>query len=260
MRRPLRRWPAEDTGQRWVFDPDRLTAAVEQGARVLLLVNPHNPTGRVLDRAELEAVARVAVDHDLLVVADEIHADLTHEPQRHVPFASLRAEVAARTVTLTSATKAFNLAGIRCAVAHVGSRRLREALDAQPDSLFGEVARLSVAATLAAWAEGDEWLAETLSVLRRNLDHVADALAARLPAVRHRRPEATYLAWLDCRALGLPREPASMVRRHGVQVSPGAAFGEEGRGFLRLNVATSRAVLDEVLDRVTQSLANGSAE
>ncbi|MFD0395768.1 aminotransferase class I/II-fold pyridoxal phosphate-dependent enzyme [Streptomyces nogalater] len=158
--RPSRAWwrthavPYTPDGDGWTFDADRLDRELREGtSRVLLLVNPHNPTGRVLDPEELRALARLALRHDLLVVADEVHADLVHEPHRHIPFASLGDEVAARTVTLTSATKTFNVPGVRCAVAHVGAAGVREAL-ARPTHLYGEPNTFGVAATLAAWEQG----------------------------------------------------------------------------------------------------------
>lgn len=240
----------------WAFDPEaarRDLAAAH--TRVLLLVNPHNPTGRCLTRDELTALADLAADLDLTVVADEIHADLVFAPHRHVPFASLSPDAAARTVTLTSATKAFNLAGIRCAVAHVGDGRVRQALDDRPRHLYGEPGVLAVAATLAAWQQGDGWLAEVVAHLERMRHRLGELLADRLPEVGYVPPEATYLAWLDLRRYGLGDDPAAvLLERARVRLSPGPDFGPWGRGFARLNLATSRQVLEEIVDRLATAL------
>jgi len=227
---------------------ERLGADVD--ARLMLLVNPHNPTGRAYTRAELEAVAEFALRHDLLVVSDEIHADLAYEGHPHVPFASLGAEVAARTVTLTSATKAFNIAGLRCAVAHVGPADLRARWDAMPPDLFGAVNVLGVEATRAAWELGDPWLAGVRAHLADQRARLTTGLAG-LP-VRYRPPEATYLAWLDWPTL--PQDAHAFFRRAGVELSAGPDFG--GRpSQVRLNFATSAAVLDEILDRITTAVS-----
>jgi bifunctional pyridoxal-dependent enzyme with beta-cystathionase and maltose regulon repressor activities len=219
-------------------------------ARLLVLVNPHNPTGRVFTRAELVEVAEFALRHDLTVVSDEIHADLAYDGHEHVPFASLGDEVAARTVTLTSATKAFNIAGLRCAVAHVGPAELRARWDAQPPDLLGALNVLGVDATRAAWQQGDAWLADVRAHLAAQRDRVTSRLAG-LP-VDYRPPEATYLAWLDWPSL--PGDAHAFFRRAGVELSAGPEFG--GRpSQVRLNFATSTAVLDEILDRITAAVA-----
>ena len=228
------------------------TLADGPDARLLLLVNPHNPTGRVFTRPELEEVAEFAARHDLLVISDEIHADLTYPGHQHVPFAALGPDVAARTVTLTSATKAFNIAGLRCAVAHVGPDELRRRWDAQPPDLLGALNVLGVEATRAAWQEGDQWLAG----VRAHLTAQRERLTARLAGlpVRYRPPEATYLAWLDWP----DRDDAyGFFRRAGVELSAGPEFG--GRpSQVRLNFATSTAVLDEILDRIAAALTASS--
>ncbi|GGR77728.1 MULTISPECIES: MalY/PatB family protein [Streptomyces] len=244
--------PCTPDGDGWTFDADRLDRELRAGgSRLLLLVNPHNPTGRVLGREELRALARLALRHDLLVVADEVHADLVHDPHRHIPFASLADEVAARTVTLTSATKAFNVPGVRCAVAHVGAAGVREAL-ARPTHLYGEPNTFGVAATLAAWRHGEDWLARLRQVLARNAALVRDGLPA---GVRYRMPQATFLAWLDCRELGLEPDPYTFFRDEArVLLSDGRAFGPGGEGFVRLNFATSRGILEDILRRIRESL------
>jgi cystathionine beta-lyase len=236
------------------LDVDRLADTVaRERVRVLVLVNPHNPTGRCLDRAELAAVAAVAETHDLLVVADEIHAELTHRPHAFVPFASLSAATAARTVTLTAASKAFNLAGLRCAVAHLGPARVRADLGRLPPDLLGEVGAPAVVATLAAWRHGDAWLDAVLRVLAANRTRLAE----RLPGlgIGYDVPQAGYLAWLDCRALDLPGDPADFfLRTARVRLSSGRSFGPGGEGFARLAFGTDAATVEEMCDRLAAAL------
>ncbi|MFI9470040.1 MalY/PatB family protein [Streptomyces sp. NPDC052492] len=248
--------PMEDTDNGWRMDFAALDSAVKlSGCKALILVNPHNPTGRVLSHDELDEVAAIARRYDLLVISDEIHAELTYAPHRHIPFASLSDDAARRTVTLTSATKAFNLAAIRCAVTHYGPDRLLALRDAQPPDLFGTVAPLGVVATQAAWEHGDAWQRDLLAVLDRNRRRVREVVSSRLPHVRHHQPEATYLAWLDTRPLELGEPPVEKVLRDArVLLDGGASFGPDAEGFLRLNFATSEQVLDEILTRVTAAL------
>ncbi|MFF7700944.1 MalY/PatB family protein [Streptomyces lydicus] len=254
-RRPLT-VPVEEADGGWEFDPARMARAAADGTsgrcRVLFLVNPHNPTGRVFRRAELESLAELVLRNDLLVISDEVHADLTHAPHRHIPFASLGAEIAARTVTLTSGSKAFNLAGIRCAVAHIGPPAVREAVDARRGLLFGQVGVLAVEALKAAWTAGDDWLDEVMAVLARNRRRLAE----RLPrGIRCRTPEATFLAWLDCRQVGLDADPMPFFRDEAkVLLFSGPAFGACGEGFVRLNFGTSPQILEETLDRMDKAL------
>ncbi|GIH23965.1 hypothetical protein Aph01nite_22750 [Acrocarpospora phusangensis] len=261
MRRPLIAAPLEiGADGLWTWDHDLLEQRVRtRGAKVLLLVNPHNPTGKVFTTAELERVADLAGRYDLVVISDEIHADLAHAPHRHRPFAALDERTAARTVTVTSASKAFNIAGLRTAVAHVGPAALREAWDAQPPDLFGATNVLGVEATLAAWTHGDEWLTAIAAHLRHQRDHVAARIAA-MPGLDTVTPDAGYLAWLDCRTADLGEEAAAWFRRHArVELSTGSEFGSGDLGSVdesraRLNFATTREVLDLILDQMAAAL------
>jgi cystathionine beta-lyase len=247
--------PLVDDGSRFGIDFERLSAQGAE-ARVLMLCHPHNPTGRVFERAELHQLAELAIEHDWLVLSDEIHADLVHPGRDFLPFASLAPEVARRTITLSSASKAFNIAGLRCAVAHFGTPELRTRFEAfLPAHARGGVGLLAQQATLAAWAGGDDWLSDVKRQLDRQRQRLATQLSQRLPQVKMYLPEATYLAWLDCRGLELEQAPGSFFRQHArVALNDGAAFGPGFDGFVRLNFATSAGILDEILERMVAAV------
>lgn len=241
----------------WRLDPERLEAAVDAGTRAVLMCQPHNPTGRVFDATELAALAEVVERRDLLVISDEIWGDLTHAPHRHLPVAAADERLAARTITIGSASKAFTITGLRCAVAHVGSARVRRALQAFPTHLLGSPASLSAAATVAAWTVGEEWLDATLAEITARRDHLADRLAED-GRIGYRPAEATYLAWLDFRATDLGDDPAKrLLFEAGVALEPGLRFGAQGAGWARLNFATSAELLDAVTDRILVRLDAG---
>jgi cystathionine beta-lyase len=237
------------------LDLDGLRRAIDARTRVLLFCNPHNPGGRVFTRSELQALLAIAEEHDLVVVSDEIHQDLVYSGHRHVPFASLGPEAEARSVTLTSATKAFNIAGLRCAVAVFGSDELKRRFLAVPRHTRGGLSGLGIAATLAAWRHAQPWQDEVMAYLEGNRRFVGQFLKEHLPGVRCHLPEATYLAWLDCRELDLGQDPqAFFLERARVALSAGPSFGAAWQGFARLNFATARPILTEVLERMAAAL------
>lgn len=171
----------------------------------------------------------------------------------HVPFASLGEHVAARTVTLTSATKAFNIAGLRTAVAHIGPAWLRERWDAEPPDVHGVAGVLGVEATLAAWRDGDEWLTGVVNHLRRNRDRLIDGLTT-IDGVSVRTPQAGYLAWVDCSGARPGADVAALLREQAqLYASPGPDYGG-APDWLRLNFATSAALLDDMISRMAKAL------
>jgi cystathionine beta-lyase len=239
----------------YTVDVDGLRAIGDSRTRALLLCNPHNPSGRAFRRDELEAIARVALERDWVVVADEIHQDLVWSGHRHVPFASLGPEIEARTVTLTAASKAFNIAGLRCGVAIFGSEAQKRRFDALPRHIRGGIGTLGIEALDAAWRHSGPWLEAVRAYLEANRARVVDFVARELPGVVLHPPEATYLAWLDCRSLELAPSPyAFFLSEAKVALSDGPTFGDAGRGFVRLNFATSRGILDEALERMAKAL------
>jgi cystathionine beta-lyase len=219
------------------------------------MCNPHNPTGRVFERAELEGIATIAAAHNLTIVADEIHADLVYPGSTHIPMETISAATD-RTVTLTSATKGFNIAGLHCAIVHFGGAGLKEKYAGRlPEWLLGGPGRLGIAATIAAWAESEGWLASVMSYLDRNRRAVAEW--ATRADIGHHLPESTYLAWLDCRRLQVPEGETTQkhfLERARVALSEGSDFGERGRNYVRLNFATSAEILDEMLSRLSGAL------
>ena len=241
---------------RYEIDFDALRASVDRGTRVLLLCNPQNPTGRAFTRPELAALAEFALEHRLTVVADEIHADLVYPGQPHIPFATLGPEIEAHTVTLASATKAFNIAGLRLSLAVFGSEVLQERFNTLHRHIRGGLNTLGLQATAAAWTHGQPWQDELLAYLDENRKHLVTFLGEQAPEIRCFLPEATYLAWLDCRALDLDRSPYwFFLKQARVALPNGKLFGQGGEGCVRLNFATSRSILNEALERMAKALS-----
>ncbi len=237
------------------IDFDQLRDQLDARTKLFLLCNPHNPTGRVFTRTELEGLAELVLEHDLIVVADEIHADLVYAPHQHIPFASLGKEIEARTITMTSATKSFNIGGLRFAIAVFGSQALQDRFNSWPKGALGGVNSLGVLATEVAWSDCDDWLEELLAYLQGNRDFVLQQVQSRMPQVEIFKPEATYLAWLGCQALRLNNEPFEhFLDNAKVGFGNGVDFGSGGEGFVRLNFATSRTILAETIDRAVASL------
>ncbi|MFN3594341.1 MAG: MalY/PatB family protein [Thiobacillaceae bacterium] len=252
IRLPLRQGP---TGPE--FDLEAWAEALTPDTRLLILCSPHNPCGRVWRHDELKRLDELCQRHDLLIISDEIHADLTHPGQRHLPVASLSAERAARTITLNSPGKTFNIAGLNTAYAIVSDPALRERLQATLQAHYFEGPNLfGLTALLAAYREGEAWLAALMAYLADNRDLALATLAPLAPRVVCNCPQATHLLWLDCR--GLKLSDAQLHRRlidAGLGLSPGVQFGPEGSGFMRLNFAMPRSRLREALDRLVEALA-----
>ncbi len=251
IRLPLKQSAA---GQR--MDLAAWEAAMTRDARLFLLCSPHNPGGRVWRRDELERLGEFCLRHDLTIVSDEIHADLTYPGHSHLPIASLTPALAARTVTLNSPGKTFNIAGLNTAYAIVADPTLRDRLHAGMQAHYFEGANLmGLTAMLAAYRAGAPWRAALMDYLTGNLDLALDALAPLAPRVQCHRPEATYLMWLDCRGLGSSDQRlAQRLIDAGLGLTPGSQFGPEGSGFMRLNFALPRQRLAEALQRLTAAL------
>ncbi|MGD9942803.1 MAG: MalY/PatB family protein [Burkholderiaceae bacterium] len=246
--------PLRDGDARYELDLDAL-AAIGNDARMLLLCNPHNPTGRAFTTDELQALGALAVRHDWIVVSDEVHADLMYAERPHRPLASLSAEIAARTVTITSAAKSFNIPGLRCCVAHFGSKDLMERfVRAVPRRLLGQPSIAGIDATVAAWRDGQPWLDQVRAQLAGGRRWLMQAVASE-PGLRMHEPEATYFGWIDFgKRLPPGSAAAHLLREARVAFSPGEDFAADCAGFVRFNFATSVAVREQIWARVAAAL------
>ncbi len=237
-------------------DADELEAALSDGLRVLVLANPHNPSGRVIPREALAAIAERCAERDAWVLADEVHAPLVLGPAAHTPWLEVSDAARARGIALTSASKGFNFAGLKAALAVTASPPAREAARRLRE-LADHVGLLGVVASETAFIDGDRWLDAVLERLRANRALLGERLEADLPGVAWTPPQASYLAWLDCRALGLGDDPAAAFLARGrIALSPGLDYGSQGAGFVRLNFGTSPELVTEAVSRMAATASD----
>jgi cysteine-S-conjugate beta-lyase len=242
-------------GGGWDLDLDALEKAFAAGAKVYLLCNPHNPTGRVLEKAQLKEIAKLAKRYGVIVIADEIHAPLVLPGAVHVPFVSVSEPLGANAITVTSASKAWNTPGLKCAIFVAGSQAMQTALKKLPKEFGERTGHLGVIASIAAFEEGGAYLDGMLAQLDHNRTTLSELIGVYLPAVRYIPPQAGYLAWLDCSALGLGDDPAKTFLKKGkVALMRGLDFGRQGACFTRVNMGTSGKILSEVVGRMGKAL------
>jgi cysteine-S-conjugate beta-lyase len=239
----------------YAVDFEALEAAIEEDTRCLILCNPHNPVGKVYSKNELERLAEICLRHHLTIISDEIHSDLVFSESRHIPIASLSEEISQSTVTLIAPSKTFNIAGLSCAVLICTNHELLKKIEHASHGLLGDVNVLGLTAAIAAYRGGGEWLQQMMSILESNRDYVVDFIQNRLPQIKIHKPEATYLAWLDCRELGLTEEPYKFfLEKAKVALNCGQDFGDGGSGFVRLNFGCTRETLKEALEHMERSI------
>ncbi len=240
---------------RWQHDLDAIDAAFAAGARTLVLCNPHNPTGTVLTRDELTAIAAVVDRHGGRVFADEIHAPLRYDGAVHVPYASISEVTAAHTITGTSASKAWNIPGLKAAQLITSNDADEQRYRRFGFAVVHGAATLGVVATIAAYRDGRDWLAHTNEYLDGNRRALAELLATELPAARYTPPEATYLGWIDAGGLGIEGSPAAFFREHaGVVLTDGALCGAGYENDVRMVLALPRPLLAEAVHAMSDAV------
>ena len=232
-----------------------------KGCKVFILCNPHNPGGIVWTEEELNEVADICYEEGVLVFSDEIHADLTLPPHKHRPFATVSEKARMNSVTFMSPSKAFNMPGLTASHVLIFNPDLRvkfnKFIEACELDLGHAFAFLAVE---AAYSHGTEWLDQCLAYIQGNIDYVDTFLQAHAPKIKVIRPQASYLLWLDCRDMGLSQEALVdfFVDKAHLALNDGLAFGEEGRGFMRLNAGTPRSVLEQALKQLAEAYERGN--
>lgn len=259
MGRKIIEVPMTTVDGHYAMDLDGLDQAFRAGGNLLILCNPYNPVGRVFNRDELAAIAEVVSRHGGRVFSDEIHAPLVYPGSTHIPYASLSAETAGHTVTATSASKAWNLPGLKCAQIIISNDADAAVWEEIGFMASHGASNLGVIANTAAYSSGRHWLDQVIGYLDNNRYALADLLAEHLPGVRYTPPEGTYIAWLDCRDLGLGDHPADFFRDHaGVALTDGVACGAAGAGFMRFIFATPRPIMEQAVRQMADALRHAS--
>jgi cysteine-S-conjugate beta-lyase len=247
--------PLAQNGDSYEIDFDQFERAITRETRVFILCNPHNPVGRVFTKPELEKIAEICLRHRLILCSDEIHCDLIYEPHRHIPIASISPEIEDRTITLMAPSKTYNIAGLECGYAVIKNTELRSRWKDFSYGLIPNVNIMGHTAALAGLSEGQDWLDQVLAYLQDNRDFLCNFFQKNMPQIRMNRVEATYLCWLDCKEIGIIKNPAEFfLDRARVALNDGVEFGKVGSGFVRLNFACSRQKLVQALDRMKYSL------
>lgn len=242
------------------MDYEQLESLFQNGARLLLLCSPHNPGGRVWSREELLKLGQLCMDYGVTVVSDEIHCDLALPGHKHIPFASLSPELADITITCLAATKTFNLPGLHTSYTVISNPTLRRKFDSRIKTLSLHMAQhFAQDAVEAAYRHSAPWLDAMLAYVAGNMEYAIDYLAKHLPEVQPLRPQGTYLLWLDCRGLGLDVAGLKelMFRKAKVIFNEGSMFGTEGEGWLRINLACPRSIVEQALEAFCRAAKNG---
>jgi cystathionine beta-lyase len=239
------------------MDFDQLAEVADEKCRLLILSNPHNPAGIVWDKETLRRLAHFCFEHHILVLSDEIHCDMALWGNRHTPFATVSDEAAACSITFGAPSKTFNIAGIVSSYAIVPNPQIRQKFFGWlAANEFNEPTLFAPIATIAAFRHGEEWRRQMLQYIQGNIDFVIDYCRQYIPQIKPLRPQASFLVWLDCRALGLNHQELVdlFVKKAKLALNDGEMFGQGGQGFMRMNVGSPRCVLQEALERLRQSL------
>ncbi len=242
---------------KYVMDYEGLENIAMSGAKMLILSNPHNPVGRVWTKDELIKLGDICLKHGVKVISDEIHSDLIHGDNKHIPFAMISEEFCKNSITCIAPSKTFNLAGLQSSIIIFPNKDERDKFD----SLLGilDIKRnncFSLVATEAAYTDGQEWLEQLLEYLQGNIDFVYNYCKSNIPKIKPNKPEGTYLVWIDCKELGMNKEELKNFMFNEVRVAfdSGFWFGVEGEGHVRMNIACPRSIIEEALKRLKMAI------
>lgn len=252
---PLTCEESDINGSCWHLDWNGIEAAYKSGIKVHLICNPHNPLGRVYTREELSRLVDLATQHNVVIISDEIHAPLTYSEAEFVPYLSLGDQARAVGLTVTAASKGWNIAGLKCAIIITQDAAMHKRLDAIAPATHYRASLLGGFATVAAFSEGEPWLNDLMVQLDHNRKLLSQLLEARLPLAKSHMPHCSYLSWIDLSAYNLGEDPAAaLVERARTAFVPGIRFGEKFSQFVRLNFATSPVIIEEAIERTAKAL------
>ena len=242
-------------GSNWILDWDGIEKAYASGIKAHLICNPHNPLGRVYTREELSRLADLAKKHNVYVLSDEIHAPLTFAEQKFTPFLSVSENAREVGITITAASKGWNIAGLKCAIIVSENEKVHETLNGIAPATHYRASLLGAFASVAAFEKGEPWLDSAMVEIDKNRNLVAELIAAKTPGVGYRIPHCSYLAWLDLTSFNLGEDPSAVLIEKGkVAFVPGVRFGAQSSQFVRLNFATSPQILEEAFNRLATVL------
>jgi cystathionine beta-lyase len=255
--RRLLRNPLKQMDGQYLMDYEDLKDKLDMGAKMAILCSPHNPGGRVWKAEELERFGKLCKSKDAVIVSDEIHSDIVYNGNKHIPIASISSELSERSITCIAPSKTFNIAGLSASAVIIPDETLRRRFadtfkktGINTGNLFG------IEAMEVAYTHGEEWLEKLLVYLEGNISFIDDYLKKNIPDLKLFRPQGTYLAWIDCRRLGLKQSMLEkfFVKKAGIGLTSGTDFGEEGEGFMRLNFGCPRSILEEGLNRIDKAV------
>lgn len=240
------------------MDFDHLRKVAQEGCSMLILCNPHNPAGRIWTKNELIELAEICYDNNILVISDEIHSDLALPNYKHIPFATVSEKAAKNNITLMAPSKSFNIAGVVSSFAIVENKELREKyFDYLNARQLGEGTIFGYIATQYAYEYGENWLNQVMEYVEKNIAFVDNYLKQNIPQIKAIIPQASFLIWLDCRYLNLSQEELEdlFINKANLALNSGTTFGEEGTGFMRLNVGTSRIIIEKALENLKKAVS-----
>jgi cystathionine beta-lyase len=252
---PLTQSEQQVNGSNWILDWDGIEKAYASGIKAHLICNPHNPLGRVYTHEELSRLADLAKKHHVYVLSDEIHAPLTFAEQKFTPFLSVSENAREVGITITAASKGWNIAGLKCAIIVSENEKVHETLNGIAPATHYRASLLGAFASVAAFEKGEPWLDSAMVEIDKNRNLVAELIAAKTPGVGYRIPHCSYLAWLDLTSFNLGEDPSAVLIEKGkVAFVPGVRFGAQSSQFVRLNFATSPQILEEAFNRLATVL------
>ena len=247
--------PLSEDNLSYKLDLTAIEKEYQNGVKVHILCNPHNPVGAVFSKNQLSELADLAKKYQVVILSDEIHAPLTYDAKTYTPFLNVSQNAKEVGITITSASKSFNLAGLKCAVIITESTKLQERINLMPPAVTWRASLFGAVASTAAYAESVDWLDGLLITLDQNRKLVEKLIASKVPAIKYRIPDFGYLAWLDLSALGLGEDPAAAILEKGkLAVNGGVLYGPKHKNFVRLNFGTSPEIITEAFDRLANCL------